>query len=95
MKDNTVYNQADNEVYVKTHGDEIHVICKTENQMNKVVKRLTTDNCKLAGYEEWDEGEFPAIKVLRCGRSKNGLRNFMPLARAGLVLPLGMRLKTT
>jgi len=23
--------------------------------MDEVVKKLTTDNCKLAGYEEWDE----------------------------------------
>ena len=57
MKDNVVYNQADNEVYVKTRGDEIHIICKSENQMDKVVQKMTTDNCKLAGYEEWDEGK--------------------------------------
>jgi hypothetical protein len=25
--------------------------------MDRVVERLTTDTCKLAGYEEWDEGE--------------------------------------
>jgi|TARA_B100001079_G_scaffold142822_1_gene122329 hypothetical protein len=55
LKDNTVYNRPDNLVFVRTNGDEIHVICKTENQMDEVVKKLTTDNCKLAGYEEWDE----------------------------------------
>ena len=57
MKDDVVYNHADNEVYVKTHGDEIHIICKTENQMDKVVQKMTTDSCKLTGYEEWDEGK--------------------------------------
>ena len=23
--------------------------------MDTVVKKMTTDNCKLAGYEEWDD----------------------------------------
>ena len=57
MKDNVVYNNADNMVMVKTNGDEINVICNTEEQMDKVVKRLQTDTCILSGYEEWDEGE--------------------------------------
>jgi len=56
LKDNTVYNKSDNMVMVRTNGDEIHVICKTEEQMDKVVKKLTTDNCKLYKYEEWDKG---------------------------------------
>ena len=56
MKDNVTYNQYDNEVMVRTNGDEIHIICNTDSQMDKVVKKMTTDNCKLAAYEEWDEG---------------------------------------
>ena len=27
MKENTVYNQYDNAVYVKTDGDNINIIC--------------------------------------------------------------------
>jgi hypothetical protein len=42
---------------VRTNGDEIFVVCEKEEQLDRVVKRLTTDTCKLAGYEEWDEGE--------------------------------------
>ena len=57
MEANKVYNQADNMVMVKTNGDEINVICNSEAQMDKVVKRLSTDTCLLAGYEEWDEGD--------------------------------------
>ncbi len=57
MRDNVVYNRTDNEVMVRTNGDEIHIICNTESQMDKVVQKMTTDNCKLAGYEEWDEGK--------------------------------------
>ena len=57
MKHDTVYNKPENFVMVKTRGNEIHVICNHEEQMDGVVARLTTPNCKLAGYEEWDEGK--------------------------------------
>tara|TARA_Y100000593_G_scaffold21206_1_gene42578 strand:- start:766 stop:1026 length:261 start_codon:yes stop_codon:yes gene_type:complete len=57
MRSNAVYNSADNMVMVKTNGDEINVICNSEEQMDNVVKRLSTDTCLLSGYEEWDEGE--------------------------------------
>ena len=53
MKSNTVYNDADNMVMVKTNGDEINIICNSENQMDEVVKRMTTDTCLLSSYEEW------------------------------------------
>jgi len=57
MRDNAVYNRADNEVMVRTNGDEILIICNTESQMDKVVQKMTTDTCKLAGYEEWDDSD--------------------------------------
>ena len=57
MEENKIYNHPDNSVYVKTNGDEIHIICKREDQMDEVVQRPSTDNCHLSGYEEWDEGE--------------------------------------
>lgn len=56
LRSNAVYNNADNMVMVKTNGDEINIICNTEQQMDKVVKRMTTDTCILSSYEEWDEG---------------------------------------
>ena len=57
MKSDAVYNSADNMIMVKSNGDEINVICNTEEQMEKVVDRLQTDTCILSGYEEWDEGD--------------------------------------
>ena len=57
MKSDVVYNHWDNMVYIKTNGDEIHVICDKESQMDQVVERMTTDTCILSGYEEWDEDE--------------------------------------
>ncbi len=57
MKDNIVYNRPWNEVFVKSNGNEIHIICSTEEQLEHVVDRMQTDNCVLSGYEEWDEDE--------------------------------------
>ena len=56
-KDNTVYNQWDNQVMVKTNGDMIYIICKDEEQVQPVMNRMTTDTCILSDYEEWDEGD--------------------------------------
>ncbi len=42
---------------VRTRGNEIVIICDREDQTDQVVKRMTTDTCKLAGYEEWDDDE--------------------------------------
>jgi hypothetical protein len=55
MKDNTIYNNAENKLYVKTNGDKIVIICSKESQQEQV--RMTTDNCILDYYEEWDEGD--------------------------------------
>ena len=57
MKSDELYNHADNMVYIKSKGDRINVICNSEKQMDQVVKRMQTDTCILAGYEEWDEKE--------------------------------------
>ena len=57
VDDNKVYNKWDNHIIVSTNGDEINVICNTELQVDKVVKRLSTDTCLLSGYEEWDKGK--------------------------------------
>jgi len=57
MKDNTIYNNAENKLYVKTNGDKIVIICSKESQQEQVIKRMTTDNCILDYYEEWDEGD--------------------------------------
>ena len=57
MKSDTIYNKADNRVFVKTNGNQIYVICNKESKEDTVIKRMTTDNCVLEHYEEWDEGE--------------------------------------
>ena len=57
LKDNAVYNHADNQVYVKSEGDRIIVICSKESQQEQVIKRMTTDDCILDSYEEWDDDD--------------------------------------
>ena len=43
MKDNVIYNRAENEVYVKTDGIKTVVICNSEKQMEEVNTRLLED----------------------------------------------------
>ena len=57
LKDNTIYNRANNEVYVKSEGDLIYVICNKESPQDIVLQKMTTKNCILDSYEEWDEGD--------------------------------------
>tara|TARA_B100000902_G_scaffold258146_1_gene244400 strand:+ start:334 stop:573 length:240 start_codon:yes stop_codon:yes gene_type:complete len=57
VKPNITYNNPDNEVMVRTDENFIYVICKEESQTDKVVEKLTTPQCKLVSYEEWDEGK--------------------------------------
>ena len=57
MKDNVIYNHAKNQLYVKTDGDKIVIICSKESQQEQVMKRMVTDTCILESYEEWDEGD--------------------------------------
>ena len=43
LKDNIIYNQADNFLYVKSEGDKIVIICNRESQQEDVIKRMTND----------------------------------------------------
>ena len=56
MKPDNTYNRPDNKVMVRARGNEILIICDREKQMDEVVDRMTTNTCKLSGYEEWDDG---------------------------------------
>jgi hypothetical protein len=56
-KDDTVYNQWNNKVMVRTNGDYIYIVCKEERQVQPVMDKMTTDTCFLSDYEEWDEDE--------------------------------------
>ena len=57
MKDNIIYNRVENKVFVKKNCDLIYVICNKESQQEKVINKMTNDNCILESYEEWDEGD--------------------------------------
>ena len=55
MRDDVVYNKWDNSVMVKTAGDLIYIVCHKEEQQEKVVQKMTTDNCLLESYEIWED----------------------------------------
>ena len=52
-----VTSTNDYAVYVKTDCDKINIICNKENQMQKVISKMTNRDCIFEGYEEWDEEE--------------------------------------
>jgi len=56
MKDNIIYNQANNQVYIKTDGDKTIIICNTEKQMEQVMDRMSSNHIFIE-YEEWDEDD--------------------------------------
>ena len=65
MRDDVVYNKWDNQVMVKTAGDLIYIVCHKEEQQEKVIQKMTTDNCLLESYEVWeDEKTFLTFRVL-------------------------------
>ena len=65
MRDDVVYNKWDNQVMVKTAGDLIYIVCHKEEQQEKVIQKMTTDNCVLESYEVWeDEKTILTFRVL-------------------------------
>ena len=65
MRDDVVYNKWDNQVMVKTAGDLIYIVCHKEEQQEKVIQKMTTDNCLLESYEVWeDEMTILTFRVL-------------------------------
>ena len=65
MRDDVVYNKWDNQEMVKTAGDLIYIVCHKEEQQEKVIQKMTTDNCLLESYEVWeDEKTILTFRVL-------------------------------
>ena len=57
MKSDTVYNQADNKVFVSTNGEKIVVVCDTDQKLQHVQKKFHEAGNSIIEFEEWDEGE--------------------------------------
>lgn len=55
LKPDVTYNKPDNKVMVRTDGDLIYIISPSENQTDKIVKRMTTESCELIEYEPWED----------------------------------------
>jgi len=53
-----VINEAENIVMVEAGDGVIRIICHTDKQMDRVVKRMTEPgNCVLDGVERWSEDQ--------------------------------------
>ena len=57
MKEDVVYNEADNLIYVRSLGDKIFIICNTDDQLLTVQEKFHEAGNVMLDFEEWDEGE--------------------------------------
>ena len=48
---------AESIVHIKAHGDRIDIICNREEQMQKVINRMSNKDCVFEGFEHWDDDE--------------------------------------
>ena len=57
MKNNTLYNEADNMIYVKSRNDRIFIICNDMDQVDSIQKKMHKSGNLMTYFEEWDEDE--------------------------------------
>ena len=55
MKDNTIYNEADNMIYVKSKNDQIFIICNDMSQVDNIQKKMYKHGNIMVDFEEWDD----------------------------------------
>jgi len=76
MKRETLYNDADNLIYVKSHGDHICIICNDMNQVDSVQKKMHKHGNLMVDFEEWDEDEDRKyIVTFRIGNGRKPVYN--------------------
>ena len=57
MKEERLYNEASNLMYVKSQGDNIFIICNDMDQVDTVQKKMHKHGNLMIDFEEWDEAE--------------------------------------
>ena len=57
MKEERLYNEATNLMYVKSQGDNIFIICNDMDQVDNVQKKMHKHGNVMTYFEEWDEAE--------------------------------------
>ena len=55
MEKETIYNDADNLIYVKSHKDRIFIICNDMEQVDSVQEKMHKYGNLMTDFEEWDE----------------------------------------
>jgi len=56
-RENVVYNDEDNLIYVRSLGDKIFIVCKNDDQVDKVQSHFHNTGNVMLEFEEWDEGD--------------------------------------
>ncbi len=76
MKRETLYNDADNLLYVKSRGDNICIICNDMEQIDSVQKKMHKYGNIMVEVEEWDEDENRKyIVTFRIGNGQKPVYN--------------------
>ena len=57
MNKKSIYNEADNLIYVKSENNQIFIICNDMSQVDVVQEKMHKHGNLMVDFEEWDEGE--------------------------------------
>tara|TARA_Y100000310_G_scaffold332991_1_gene409630 strand:+ start:1289 stop:1519 length:231 start_codon:yes stop_codon:yes gene_type:complete len=57
MKKETIYNEANNLIFVKSENDKIFIICNDMSQVDSVQKKMHKHGNLMVDFEQWDEGD--------------------------------------
>ena len=57
MRENVVYNDAENLIYIRSLGDKIFIVCNDDDQVDKVQSHFHKAGNVMLEFEEWDEGD--------------------------------------
>jgi hypothetical protein len=58
FKKDEILNEPDNLVLVNAQPGCVRIICRTDDQMDSVMDRMTgRGNCVLEEFEQWDDGK--------------------------------------
>jgi hypothetical protein len=57
MNKKSIYNEADNLIYVKSENNQIFIICNDMSQVDNIQKKMHKHGNIMIGFEEWDEDE--------------------------------------
>ena len=55
MKEEVIYNEASNLIYIKSQKDRIFIICNNMDQVDSIQEKMHKSGNLMVDFEEWDE----------------------------------------